>query len=167
MADHHIFIHMPYGADELHDMAWDAEKYPLFINLISHVRIRDRSETEMLADVLVRYKFLRESFATKVKRKLQTGEINVILHKGPLRRLENSWKFHPLADGTTLVEFYVGYEFSIPILERLFETKKEKAEQIIINAFSNRAKQVCKQITPDPAVAAIVKTEIAELEGGL
>lgn len=167
MADHHIFIHMPYGADELHSMAWDAEKYPLFINLISKVRVRERTETAMLADVLVRYKFLRETFATKVSRDRETKEIQVALTRGPLRRLENNWKFHPLSDGTTLVEFFVGYEFSIPMLGRLFETKKGKAEQLIINAFSNRAKQVCTEIKPDPDKKDTVVKEIEALESRL
>lgn len=148
-------------------MAWDAERYPEFINLIAKVRIRGRSENEMLADVLVRYKFLRETFATKVKRDPVSREISVILHRGPLRRLENHWKFHPLSDGTTLVEFFVGYEFSIPMLGRLFETKKSKAEQLIINAFTLRARKVCPMIEPDGAQANKVALEIEALERGL
>jgi coenzyme Q-binding protein COQ10 len=99
-----------------------------------------------------------------VRRNRETGEIFVSLTKGPFRKLENHWKFHPLSDGSTLVEFWVSYEFSIPWLGKLFNSKQAKAETVILNAFERRAEQRFQKSEPAERHSKAVQEEIAQLQ---
>jgi len=162
MTTRHVFKHMPFNSSELHALAWDVEDYPKFINFISAIRLLKSEETFMHAEVRVKYKMLRESFVTEVRRGPEKNEISVLLTKGPLRNLENHWQFHPLSDGSTLVEFWVKFSFAIPLLGKLFQSKQERAEQLILQSFECRAKQCCSAVVSNMDNSIIAK-EIQQL----
>ncbi len=162
MTQRHVFRHMPFAATDLHQLAWDVREYPKFINFISALRIVSASENEMQAEVQVRYKILRESFITNVKRDPNTKDIFVSLVRGPFRKLENQWKFHTLSDGSTLVEFWVSYAFAVPWLGKLFQAKQAKAEYMILNAFEAQAHTKFKASKQSPCGA--VQSEIKALQ---
>ncbi|MBL4595223.1 MAG: type II toxin-antitoxin system RatA family toxin [Robiginitomaculum sp.] len=160
MTVRHVFRHLPYPPDDLHNLAWDVEDYPSFIHFITALRILKKTPTNMRAEVRVRYKVLRESFITDVRRDLDTKEIFVSLAHGPLRTLENHWRFHPLSDGSTLVEFWVEFSFSIPWLGKIFRNKALRAEHQILQAFETQAS---KRFTPI-STSALMDKEIADLQ---
>ncbi len=146
MSTRHVFKHMPYSAADLHELAWNVEDYPKFINFISGLRILKSDDLYMRAEVRVKYKFLNESFVTDVRRDEGKNAISVNLTRGPLRSLENHWQFHSLSDGSTVVEFWVSFAFSLPVLGSLFRSKQQRAEQLILQSFERRAGQRCTKI---------------------
>lgn len=58
--------YLPYSPEQLYDLVADIEKYPDFLPWCAAVRILSESETEMLADLSVGYKFFRETFRSRV-----------------------------------------------------------------------------------------------------
>jgi len=141
--------HICHDADELLEMVADVENYPKFIGLISALRITKQiSETDFEAEAIVSYKMLRESFRSivHIDRTNKFIRVRKAEKGGAVQTLENTWRFHPLSDGTTAVEFYVDVSLKAFPLNMLIKEKMAKASDVIMGAFEKRAAQVCKPI---------------------
>jgi len=145
----HLVRHIAHPANELMEMVADVESYPIFINLISALRITKKtSETEFEAEAIVAYKMLREAFKSKVLIDYDVCTIRVFKAEkgGALKTLENLWTFHTLDDGSTLIEFTVDVSLKAFPLNMLITQKMDKASDVILGAFERRAAQVCKPV---------------------
>lgn len=152
MPSTHLVRHSAHPADELLSMVADVESYPKFINLISALRITKKiSDTEFEAEAVVAYKMLRETFKSKIKidRKARTIRVFKAEKGGAVKTLENLWVFHPLDDGSALIEFSVDVSLKAFPLNILITQKMDKATEVILSAFERRAKQVCKTVESD------------------
>ena len=89
---------LPYGADQMFDLVADVGHYPAFLPWVVATRIRSKTDTEMVADMLVGFKALREKFTSHVTLE-RPRHIRVQYIDGPLRDLDNHWTFTPLDDG--------------------------------------------------------------------
>ncbi|WP_026940607.1 type II toxin-antitoxin system RatA family toxin [Hellea balneolensis] len=144
--------HICHDADELLEMVANVEDYPTFINLISALRITKKiSETDFEAEAIVAYKMIRESFKSLIHIERDKKFIRVTKAEkgGAVKTLENTWKFHPLSDGTTAVEFFVDVSLKAFPLNMLIRDKMDKASDVIMDAFTARAKQICKPVKSD------------------
>ncbi|PHS29281.1 MAG: ubiquinone-binding protein [Robiginitomaculum sp.] len=143
MARHHIWKRVKFCPDDVFMLASDVCDYPNFIKFISAVRIKNEQKKghirTLLAEVRIRYQFIRERFSTHVH--LNAGErtVEVKLARGPFRKLSNHWNVHALDDGSSLVEFKVDYELNIPFLSQLLSTREDRAAASIMKAFERRA----------------------------
>ena len=137
------FQRMHYSVGDLHELVGDVEKYPDFIGPITGMRVtgrRSENGCEILtAQARVRYKFVSESFTTQVSSDPSTNVIQVKFISGPFRKLENRWQFHPLSDGSTLVEVSIEAVFKNPILQMLLEKNRERAVVSLVDRFSAEA----------------------------
>lgn len=141
--------HICHDAHQLLDMVANVEDYPTFINLISALRITKKiSETDFEAEAIVSYKMIRESFKSLVHVDREAKFIRVTKAEkgGAVKTLENTWRFHPLSDGSTAVEFYVDVSLKAFPLNMLIKDKMGKASDVIMNAFVARAAQVCRPV---------------------
>jgi len=141
--------HICHDADELLEMVADVESYPAFINLISALRVTKKiTDTDFEAEAIVAYKMIRESFKSLVHVDCENKFIRVTkAHKGgAVKTLENTWKFHPLSDGSTAVEFYVDVSLKAFPLNILIKDKMGKVSDVIMNAFVARAAQICTPV---------------------
>ena len=101
---------LPYSAEQMFDLVADVGNYAQFLPWVIATRVRSNSEDEMVADVVVGFKSLRERFTSKVLKK-RARSIDVHYIDGPMRDLENSWRFTALEDGGCTVDFAVSFEF--------------------------------------------------------
>ena len=141
--------HICHDADELLEMVANVEDYPVFINLISALRITKKIDDKNFeAEAVVAYKMIRESFKSLIHIDREEKFIRVTKAEkgGAVKVLENTWKFHPLSDGSTAVEFYVDVSLKAFPLNMLIKEKMARASEVIMNAFVARAAQVCKPI---------------------
>lgn len=141
--------HICHDADQLLDMVANVEDYPTFINLISALRITKKIDDQNFeAEAVVAYKMIRESFKSLVHIDREAKFIRVTKAEkgGAVKTLENTWKFHPLSDGSTAVEFYVDVSLKAFPLNMLIKDKMGRASEVIMNAFEARAAQVCKPV---------------------
>ena len=165
MASHREMRRLSYAADDLFELVSDVRDYPKFINFILGLRVLkedvENGAGSLTAEAVVQYKFLRERFATDVEFDKSGRRIDVRLVRGPLRALETLWRFHPLSDGSTLVDFRIDYEFSAPLLGRFFEKSKTRAADKIMSAFLKRASQ---KFSPTGDDTADLSAEIAAIQ---
>ncbi len=123
------------------DLVADVARYGEFLPWVSAVRVRSNSETEMLADLIVGFKGLRENFTSRVK-KLRPSSISVDYIDGPLKFLHNQWEFRATPDGGCTVEFMVDFAFKSRVFEALAGQVFERALNKMTDAFVTRAESL-------------------------
>lgn len=138
MPAHRETRELPFSNVQMYRLVSDVGRYQEFLPWVVGTRIRSDSETEMLADVLVGFRGLREQFSSRVIKTPSTA-IDVDYLDGPLRNLHNEWRFRPREDGGCDVDFYVDFTFKNRVFEKLAGQMFAKALQKMTSAFVDRA----------------------------
>ncbi len=128
---------LPYTPYQLFDLVADVGHYQDFLPWVAATRIREESETEMVADLIVGFKALKETFTSRVKKE-RPHEIEIDYVDGPLKYLHNHWKFRAVPGGSE-VDFCVDFAFRNRIFEALAGQMFDRALRRMINAFEERA----------------------------
>lgn len=129
---------LPYTPEQMFDLVADVGRYGEFLPWVSAVRVRSDSETEMVADLIVGFKGLRETFSSRVE-KQRPEHIRVDYLDGPLKHLHNDWTFRPDGEGGVLIDFEVDFAFKSRVFEMLAGQVFDRALRMMINAFEDRA----------------------------
>jgi coenzyme Q-binding protein COQ10 len=129
---------LPYSPEQMFDLVADVARYGEFLPWVAAVRVRSNSSTEMVADLIVGFKALRERFTSRVV-KHRPDHIHVDYLEGPLKHLSNDWKFRPDGQGGTLVDFCVDFAFRNRVFEAIAGQMFDTALRKMINAFEARA----------------------------
>lgn len=122
------------------DLVADVGRYAEFLPWVTGVRVRANSDTQMLADLIVGFKGLRENFTSKVN-KHRPDAITVDYIDGPLKFLHNEWRFSDRPDGCD-VSFVVDFAFKSRIFETLAGQVFERALHKMTGAFVDRAEEI-------------------------
>ena len=138
MPKHNETRALPYTPEQMFDLVADVARYPEFLPWVSAIRVRSGSETQMVADMIVGFKGLRETFTSKIE-KQRPGHLHVDYVDGPLKYLNNDWKFRPDGQGGCLVDFCVDFAFKNRVFEMLAGQMFDRALRKMINAFEERA----------------------------
>ena len=138
MPRHHETRSLPYTPEQMYALVADVASYDQFLPWVSAVRIRSDGETEMVADLMVGFKALRERFTSKVS-KQRPASIHVDYLDGPLKFLRNDWKFSANGEGGTLVDFSIDFEFKSRLFEMVAGQVFDRALRTMIGAFEARA----------------------------
>jgi coenzyme Q-binding protein COQ10 len=136
-----------HSAADMFDLVADVERYPQFVPLCRSLKVRKRiPEPEgieiLVADMTVAYKFLHETFASRVTLDRPNLHILVEYLEGPFSKLENRWTFHPTGAQTCVVDFYIAYEFKSRTLGLVMGTMFDMAFRRFTTAFERRADRV-------------------------
>ncbi len=122
------------------DLVADVARYDEFLPWVAAVRVRSNSETQMLADLIVGFKGLRENFTSKVN-KHRPDAITVDYIDGPLKFLHNEWRFADTPTGSN-VSFAVDFAFKSKVFETLAGQVFERALHKMTQAFVTRADEI-------------------------
>jgi coenzyme Q-binding protein COQ10 len=142
MPHHHETRFLPYTPEQLFDLVAGVEHYPAFLPWCKAVRIRERSDETIAADLIIGYKMIQETFASVViLNKPRTITVQYI--SGPLSHLTNKWDFRSRDDGCDL-SFQVDFDFSSPLLRSMMNMFFDKALRKMVSAFETRAKELYK-----------------------
>ena len=138
-----------HSAAKMFDLVADVEAYPQFVPMCAALRVRKRVKTEagldqLVADMEVGYKAIREKFTSRVTLDRPSLKILVEYIDGPFSRLENRWTFLPGAggEGTSIVDFYIDYTFRSRMLGLLMGSMFDIAFRRFTAAFEARANAV-------------------------
>jgi coenzyme Q-binding protein COQ10 len=136
-----------HSASDMFDLVADVERYPQFVPLCQSLRVRKRTIEEdgkevIVADMTVAYKFIRETFKSRVTLERPELEILVEYLEGPFVKMNNRWNFRPAGDGACDVEFSIAYEFRSRTLGVLVGGMFETAFRRFSAAFERRADEV-------------------------
>ncbi|RSU54285.1 type II toxin-antitoxin system RatA family toxin [Sphingomonas sp. S-NIH.Pt15_0812] len=137
MPKHSETRHLPYTAEQMFDLVADVRRYPEFLPWVSAMRVRQDGETETVADMIVGFKGLRETFTSRVE-KSRPERISVEYVDGPLKYLRNDWRFRPEPGGCA-VDFSVDFAFKNRVFEMLAGQVFGTALRRMIGAFETRA----------------------------
>jgi coenzyme Q-binding protein COQ10 len=129
---------LPYSAEQMFDLVADVARYPEFLPWVAATRVRSNGEHEMIADMLVGFKNLREKFTSQVT-KTRPQRIEVQYLDGPMRDLDNVWLFRPLDDLSCEIDFSVSFSFRNALFEKLAGQYVDRAFRKMVAAFESRA----------------------------
>jgi len=120
------------------------EKYPEFVPWITsmrtwNARVVGEGVDQLDAEAGVGFSFLKEKFATRVRRDAANHQIDVALLSGPFRKLANRWRFVPEGE-LTRVEFDIDFEFKSRLLDGLLKSNFHHAVERLMICFEDRAK---------------------------
>lgn len=128
---------LPYTPEQMFDLVADVRAYPDFLPWVIALRVRQDAPAETLADMIVGFKGLRETFTSRVAKQRPVA-ITVDYIEGPLKHLRNEWRFRPDPRGCA-VDFSVDFAFKSRIFERLAGAVFDTALRRMIGAFETRA----------------------------
>ncbi|HVF95146.1 MAG TPA: type II toxin-antitoxin system RatA family toxin [Sphingomonas sp.] len=137
MPKHAETRHLPYTPEQMYDLVADVRRYAEFLPWVSAMRVRADSSTETLADMIVGFKGLRETFTSRIQ-KTRPDAITVDYIDGPLKYLRNEWRFRR-EEGGCAVDFSVDFAFKNRVFEMLAGQVFGQALRKMIGAFETRA----------------------------
>ncbi len=134
---------LPFEAAKLFDMVGDVEKYPDYIPWITSMRVTNRTALSQTvsrfdAEAGVGFKFLSERFSTRVTRESQARTIDIVLLKGPFKKLNCQWKFDDVEKGCR-ASLTMDFEFKNPFLDGFLRANFDKAVSKLMACFEGRA----------------------------
>lgn len=132
---------LPYSAQQMFDLVADVKRYGEFLPWVIATRVRSDSETEMVADMVVGFKSLRESFTSRVA-KDRPREIAVHYVDGPLSDLDNVWTFREIDENTCEIDFLVDFQFRNRVFQALAGQYFDRAFRKMVEAFEQRAAEL-------------------------
>ena len=143
---HHVVRLLPYSPEQLFELVGDVERYPEFVPWITAMRAGPAREEGQAVSVLdaeasVGFAFLKEAFATRVRRDADARRITVSLISGPFRHLENAWGFQAHPRGCEVV-FDIDFQFKARALDLLLKANFGYAVDKLIGCFEARARRL-------------------------
>jgi len=141
---HEVTRVLPFSPDDLFALVGDVDRYPEFVPWITGMRtwnprVDEAGVGTVDAEASVGFAFLRERFATRVRRNPADRTVEVDLIHGPFKRLSNCWRFVEHPSGTE-IDFSIDYEFRSRLLQALLEANFDRAVDKLIACFEARAR---------------------------
>ena len=131
--------------DKLIKFVLDIEKYPEFIPFCLASKVYERNEEGdkilIIADLTIGKGPFSDTYKSDVRFNKKNDTINVTNINGPLKHLQNNWKFVE-TDNTTEVYFDVDFEIKNKFLNLLMEKSFEYGLNKIADAFQKRAETI-------------------------
>lgn len=129
-----------FSAEQMFSLVDNVEQYPQFLPWCSGARVIRRDADTTCATIDVSYRGIRQSFSTE-NRKQFPRRMSMHLLEGPFRVLEGEWKFTSLENEACKIDFFLQYEFSSKILEKLAGPVFGYIASTMVDAFLKRAEQ--------------------------
>ena len=130
---------------KLIDFVLDIEKYPEFIPFCIDSKVYERNdhkdEIAIIADLTIGKRPFVDTYKSDVRYNKQNDTIHVTNIGGPLKHLENNWKFIQ-KDKFTEVHFDVDFEIKNKFLDMIMTKSFQYGLNKIADAFQKRAEKI-------------------------
>ena len=130
---------------KLIDFVLDIDKYPEFIPFCIDSKVYERNDKEdeiaIVADLTIGKKPFVDTYKSDVRYKKKDDLIYVTNIGGPLKHLENNWKFIQ-KENFTEVHFDVDFEIKNKFLDMIMTKSFEFGLNKIADAFQERAEKI-------------------------
>ena len=138
--------------DQLIDLVLDIEKYPEFVPFCLGSQVYEKNKegnlTLIIADLTIGKGPFKDTYKSDVKFDKNNSSIKVINIGGPLKHLENNWKFIE-TEGGTEISFDIDFEIENKFLNVLMSKSFEFGLNKIADAFQKRAEDLYRPIEND------------------
>ena len=133
---------LPYPPSLLFDVVADIEFYPEFLPWCLATRIREQTDNVIVADMMIGFRGLKESFTSHVTLNKPELKIDVTYKDGPFKYMNNKWIFTEIDTENCRLNFFVEFEFRSLILARLMDMLFHKAVKRMVAAFELRMEKL-------------------------
>lgn len=133
-------LEVPYNVSEMYKLVNHIEKYSEFLPWCTESQIISQDEDSIQARLTLTGGGLSKSFTT-LNRLQKNKLIEISLIDGPFKHLEGYWSFETSPRGSR-INLNLEFEFSTRLLALAFSPIFEKVANTLVQAFSERAKQV-------------------------
>jgi len=137
--------HIARDKQKLIDFVLDIEKYPEFIPFCIDSKVYetndDDNEIKIIADLTIGKRPFVDTYKSDVRYNKKNDSIHVTNIDGPLKHLENNWKFIE-RDNMTEVRFDVDFEIKNKFLNLIMEKSFQFGLNKIADAFQKRAENL-------------------------
>mgnify|MGYP006790499257 FL=1 len=137
--------HIARDKQTLIDFVLDIEKYPEFIPFCIDSKVYETNdngnEIEIIADLTIGKRPFIDTYKSDVRYDKKNDSIHVTNIDGPLKHLENNWKFVE-KDNLTEVKFDVDFEIKNKFLNLIMEKSFQFGLNKIADAFQKRAETI-------------------------
>lgn len=130
-----------YSAKQMYDLVNDVDAYPKFVPDCVNSGVLQRQEHQMTAFIEVEKLGFKKRFTTK-NSLTESSEILMQLIDGPFSDLVGRWTFTSIDEHSCKIEFNLRFEFKNKLMEIAFSPIFKEIVTGMVNAFSQRAKQV-------------------------
>ena len=135
---------MPYTPEQLFELVQRVDRYPEFLPWCIAARLKGQENNVAIWDLVIGFKMIRERFTSRVTLQPPAPDlhprIDVSYADGPFRYLNNHWIFERQADGTTVIDFFVDFEFRSKLLQSIMGVLFNEAVKRMVAAFETRAR---------------------------
>ncbi|MGX9418802.1 SRPBCC family protein [Vibrio sp. WJH972] len=132
---------VPFSAEQMFNLVNDVPKYPEFLPGCSGSKVLESSLNKMVASVDVSKAGISKTFTTSNTLNANQS-ILMELVDGPFKSLGGGWYFTALDEQACKVELKLEFEFSSKMVELAFGKIFNELTSNMVNAFTQRAKQV-------------------------
>jgi coenzyme Q-binding protein COQ10 len=132
---------LPYSAEQVFDLVADVERYPEFLPWCLAARVKRREDNVVWAELVIGFKMVRERYTSRIALE-RPRRLDVGYEQGPFRHLANHWSFEPAPGGGCHVDFFIDFEFSSRLSNRIIGPLFDEASRRMIAAFEARARRL-------------------------
>jgi coenzyme Q-binding protein COQ10 len=137
--------HIARDKQTLIDFVLDIEKYPEFIPFCIDSKVYETNDEgdvkKIIADLTIGKRPFIDTYKSDVRYDKKNDSIHVTNIDGPLKHLENNWKFIE-KDNLTEVQFDVDFEIKNKFLNLIMEKSFQFGLNKIADAFQKRAENL-------------------------
>ena len=137
--------HIARDKQTLIDFVLDIEKYPEFIPFCIDSKVYETNDDgdvkKIIADLTIGKRPFIDTYKSDVRFDKKNDSIHVTNIDGPLKHLENNWKFVE-KDNLTEVQFDVDFEIKNKFLNLIMEKSFQFGLNKIADAFQKRAENL-------------------------
>ena len=131
--------------EQLIDLVLDIEKYPSFVPFCLQAKVHERKDKgdflTIVADLTIGKGPFQDTYKSHVKLNKKENSIYVTNMDGPLKHLENTWKFKE-ENKITVVSFEIDFEVKNDFLNIVMTKSFQYALDKIADAFQKRAEEL-------------------------
>ncbi|MBV0899348.1 MAG: type II toxin-antitoxin system RatA family toxin [Wolbachia endosymbiont of Fragariocoptes setiger] len=124
----------------------DVERYPDFVPWCEAVYIREKTDNQMVVDLLATFHGIKGQYTSEViafpPRNTNEALIEVQSSNGIFQYLYNKWQFTSIDDNKTMIKFYIEFKFKSNTLSLLLSAMYKYTQRKIVKAFKNRAERI-------------------------
>lgn len=130
-----------HSASQMYALVEAIEDYPSFLPWCAGAEVHERHTGRTRATVTASLGAVKQSFTTDNHNRPGEG-IKMRLVAGPFRRFAGEWRFVPLGERASRIEFTLQYEFAGRALGRLLAPLFDRIADSMVDAFVRRAEEV-------------------------
>ena len=132
---------VPFSVEQMYTLVNDVDAYPQFLPGCTGSRIIEQGPDSMTAAVDVSKAGISKTFTTR-NTLFSNQRIDMQLVDGPFRKLMGGWNFTALSPQACKVELNLDFEFTNKLIELAFGKIFKELAGSMVQAFTQRAKEV-------------------------